>query len=77
MAALPMPGWKGAHGPAYFPFPILQKLLILIALLTEIGAHQHDKSTPRRPGEFGQNPPNEARRDMGVTRPFSFGFIFP
>lgn len=72
-----MPGWKPAHCPACFPFPTFQQMLILISHLPEIEAHKHDRSTLQNPGEFGQNIPNGTRRSVGVTRSFSFGFIFP
>lgn len=72
-----MPGWKPTHCPACFPFPTFQQMLILISHLPEIEAHKHDRSTLQNPGEFGQNIPNGTRRSVGVTRSFSFGFIFP
>lgn len=74
---LPLPGWELAHSPACFPFPTFQQMLNLISLLPEIGAHKHDRSTLKSPKEFGQNIPNGTRRSVGVTRSFSFGFIFP
>lgn len=72
-----MPGWKPAQCPDCFLLPTFQQMLIRISLLPEIGAHKHKRSTLQSPGEFGQNIQNGTRRSVGVTRSFSFGFIFP
>lgn len=72
-----MPGWKAAHSLSYFPFTTLQKMLILVSLLTDIGAHQHDEFTPQILSEFGQNPQNQTTQIVWVTHPFSFSFSFP
>lgn len=63
---LPKPSWKPTHRPAYFLFPTFQQTSIRKSLITKVGVHQYDRSTPQMPGEFGQNPPNQTSGVCGL-----------